>query len=140
MPFVERIGAAGSGIVGEYVRPQPGRATEFVADTDAGLLAFRAGQLPGSSVQLPLERAAAKALLASDPTPDFKLDRAIILATVDELNALRQWITSFKAAMAAATTFADLKTRVAALASTPDRTSVQVKAAISAKLDTNAAD
>lgn len=60
--------------------------------------------------------------------------RAVAAIMVDEINSLRQWITSFKAAVAAATTLADLKTRVAALAALPDRTLAQAKAAFIAKI------
>lgn len=69
-----------------------------------------------------------------------KLERATAGVLVDEINSLRQWITSFKAAVAAATTFADLKTRVAALANTPDRTLAQAKTAIQGKATSGAAD
>ncbi len=53
--------------------------------------------------------------------------RAIAGLAVDEINSLRQWIVSFKAATAAATTFANFQTRVAALANLPDRTLTQAK-------------
>lgn len=64
------------------------------------------------------------------------LPRATLLVSVDEINALRQWIESFKAATAAATSLSDLKTRVAALSAMPDRTTAQAKTAITNKLAT----
>jgi hypothetical protein len=66
--------------------------------------------------------------------------RAIVLLLIDELNSLRVWITSFKAATAAATTLANLQSRVAALANMPDRTAEQAKTAIKAKLEAGDAD
>jgi len=69
-----------------------------------------------------------------------KLFRAEGAVLVDEINALRQWITSFKAAVAAATTFANLQTRVAALASVPDRTLSQARTAIQTKITSGSVD
>lgn len=72
--------------------------------------------------------------------PDNVQLRSVLLVAVDEINNLRQWLTSFKAAVAAATTLADLKTRVAALPNTPDRTPAQAKAAILNKMGSGDAD
>jgi hypothetical protein len=63
------------------------------------------------------------------------LHRAVAAVMVDEINAIRDWITSFKSAVAAATSLADLQTRVAALAGMPDRTLAQAKTAVQAKID-----
>lgn len=60
--------------------------------------------------------------------------RAEAAVLVDEINTLRQWIVSFKAAVAASSTFADFKTRTAALAGMPDRTLAQAKTAIQNKI------
>ena len=60
--------------------------------------------------------------------------RAVAAIMVDEINSLRDWITIFKAAVAAATSLADLKTRVAALPDLPDRTLQQAKNAFIAKI------
>ena len=68
------------------------------------------------------------------------LVRAVVLVLVDDVNDLRQWVTSFKAAVAAATTLADLKTRVAALANTPDRTAAQARAAVANRITGGGAD
>ena len=65
--------------------------------------------------------------------PMFQLVRAVALADIDGQNILRDWLTSFVAAVAAATSLADLKTRVAALPALPDITPTQAKAAIKAK-------
>lgn len=58
------------------------------------------------------------------------VEKAILLTILDELNLLREWDMSFKAAVAAATSLADLKARVAALPDMPDRTVQQAIAAI----------
>lgn len=65
---------------------------------------------------------------------------ALALLTLEEINVLRQWITSFKAAVAASTSLADLRTRVAALSNTPDRTRTQLLSAVTAKLSDGSLD
>lgn len=60
--------------------------------------------------------------------------KAAVLVILDDRNATAQWLTDFKAAVAAATSLADLKTRVAALPACPQRTPEQIKAAIKAEL------
>lgn len=60
--------------------------------------------------------------------------RAIVAVLIDEINALRGWMTSYKADVAASTSLADLKTRVAALPNLPARTGAQAKSAIAAKV------
>jgi hypothetical protein len=62
--------------------------------------------------------------------------KAIVLALIDELNLLREWIVAFKAQTAAATSLANLQTRVAALPDLPDRTVPQAIAAVRAKAGT----
>lgn len=69
-----------------------------------------------------------------------KILRAVVILTVDELNILRQWVMSFKAAVAAATSLADLKTRVAALPNLNDRTNAQARNAIEDHVDNGNAD
>lgn len=85
------------------------------------------------------QRSRATALLA-DPAGQEKLLRAVLLVLLDELNALREWLTSFKAATAAATTLADLKVRVAALPAMPDRTAAQARSAVAGKITDGSAD
>lgn len=72
------------------------------------------------------------------PTLDnvARIHKAAALVTMDEINILRQWDQSFKAAVAASTSLADLKTRVAALPAMPDRTATQIVNAVTAKLAT----
>ncbi len=61
--------------------------------------------------------------------------RAVAALAVDEINTLREWIVSFQAAVAAATSLANLQTRVAALPNLPDRTLAQAKTAFIAKVN-----
>ncbi len=61
--------------------------------------------------------------------------RAVAGLIVDELNNIRQWTVAFKGQVALATTFADLKTRVATLANLPDRTLAQAKSAFISKVN-----
>lgn len=89
------------------------------------------------------ERDALRALavfLATDKAAPNKLLRAALLVAMDEVNALRQWITAFKAAVAASTSLANLQTRVAALANTLDRTAAQIKPALASRISTPDAD
>lgn len=67
-------------------------------------------------------------------------DRAIALTALDEINTLRRWIAAFVAAVAASTSLADLKTRVAALPATPNRSTHQLKTAILSKITGGLAD
>lgn len=56
--------------------------------------------------------------------------RAFVKLVVDENNLLREWITDFKAAVAAAGSLGALKTGVAGLPNVPQRTYQQAKTAI----------
>jgi hypothetical protein len=60
----------------------------------------------------------------------YKSLRAEAKLIVNEINILRQWIVGFKVEVAAATSLADLKTRVATLPNLPDRTFEQAKTAM----------
>jgi len=61
--------------------------------------------------------------------------RAAIAVAIDEINALREWVTGFKSAVASATSLANLQTQVAALPDMPDRTMQQAKNAFIAKIN-----
>ena len=54
----------------------------------------------------------------------------MVLVALDEINVLREWLASFKTEVAAASSLSDLKTRIAGLPATPDRTAVQLKNAV----------
>lgn len=79
-------------------------------------------------------KTAAKAI-QDDLTSQSRAIRAVVKETVDELNAIRQWIVAFKVQVAAATNLANLQTRVAALPDMPDRTYTQAKTAINNIVD-----
>lgn len=96
------------------------------------------------------QEAAAEAALAARPKAVAKtafadlspsqetfaiVDRGIALVAMDEVNLLRAWITSFKAAVAGAGTLAALKTAVAALDNLPQRQPTDIKPAIRNKID-----
>ncbi len=67
-----------------------------------------------------------------------RVTRAEAQLIIDELNILRALWMSFKAEVAASTTLADLKTRVAGLPNTTPRTKQQAIAAIKSAIDADA--
>ncbi len=71
----------------------------------------------------------------SSPDPDARAYRTVAAIMVDEINILREWIVSFQAAVAAATSLANLQTRVAALPNLPDRTLAQARSAFIARVN-----
>lgn len=86
-------------------------------------------------------RVQAKAAIAGDQTFGTRLTVAIDLTALDAINVLRAWITTFKAEVAAATSLANLQTRVAN--NTPNLPQIGIAAVIQAvkdKLDSGAAD
>lgn len=89
-----------------------------------------------------LTRFRAKAAALIDQVQDTQAakDRALLLVMMDELNLLRAWVTSFKAAVAASTNLANLQTRVAALNSLPQRTASQIRPAVQGKMTAGDAD
>ncbi len=71
----------------------------------------------------------------ASPDADARAYRAVAAIMVDEINLLREWIVAFKAATAAATSLANLQTRVAALPDLPDRTLAQARSAFIARVN-----
>jgi hypothetical protein len=86
------------------------------------------------------ERAAAVNVLLTDPSPLAKLIRAAVFGLLDENNLLRQRDNDRAADVAAASTFADLKTRWAARPTFLDRTATQAKTFVQNKVIGGAAD
>lgn len=84
-------------------------------------------------------RTAAQALAAA-PDPTVQLLRAQLLVLIDEVNALRAWVTTFKAGVAGAAAFSNFKTATAATANLPARTPAQIKPALAARINTADAD
>jgi len=70
----------------------------------------------------------------------YARDRAIVLLSKDEVNHIREWLTSFKVEVASATSLNDLKTRVGKLPAMPNRTSEQAKTALQNILSSGQAD
>ena len=124
--------AAADALVTAYLASHPGWTAQEVDSTTFAAAAVIPDQAP--------LRTEAVGLLNTSITGNAKLTRAVVLITMDEINNLRQWVMSFKAAVAAATTLADLKTRVAALSDTPDRTTAQLKTAVENKINAGTAD
>lgn len=62
--------------------------------------------------------------------------RALALALLDEINLLREWTVAFKTETAAATSLANLQTRVKALSSLDKRTVERLKTAVHDKAQT----
>ena len=105
-------------------------ATQTQRDQGAALLAaFDWSDAAEQAYQVALSRPLAVSRLNLTDA-QFMLLRGVVSVLVDEVNALRDWVTSFKAATAAATSLANLQTRVAALPAMPDRTLAQARTAI----------
>lgn len=85
-----------------------------------------------------LRAVAANAINLSDA--DAKLARAIAAVLADELNLHALKINAILDAVDAATSLADLKTRIAAIPDYPQRTLAQIKTAIQNKLTSGAVD
>ncbi len=83
---------------------------------------------------IPQERKSAVAFITLND-PNARAYRAVVALAIDEINTLREWIVSFQAAVAAASSLANLQTRVAALPNLPDRTLAQAKTAFIAKVN-----
>jgi len=63
------------------------------------------------------------------------ITKGMALTILDELNRITSRMRDFDAAVQAATSLADLKTRVGGLLPIPERTVAQLKAAVKAKVD-----
>jgi hypothetical protein len=97
---------------------------------------------PPPTAQQMLDAFRARAAALIDQVQDVQAvkDRAILLVVMDELNSIRQWVTDFKAAVAAATSLANLQTRVAATSNLPQRTANQIRPAVQGKMTDGSAD
>jgi hypothetical protein len=99
-----------------------------------------ADPLPTPAQILAELRGGAVTQLNTDPSSNAKVIRAVFLVALDEINVLRQRDRDRADDVAAATTFANLKTRWAARASMDDRTIQQFKNAVENKISTGASD
>lgn len=86
------------------------------------------------------DRNLASTIFDVDTSSIAKAIRAFALITLDEVNALRNMWTAFKAEVDAAASLADLKARVASLPNLPERTSQQLRTAIQNRITAGDAD
>jgi hypothetical protein len=108
-----------------------------ILDAEAAEAAQRETDAAEAAAQREAEAAeAAAALLALESELDNaeRITKGLALTILDALNRLSARIREGDAAVAAATSLADLKTRTAALSAVPDRTAEQLKAAVKAKV------
>lgn len=82
---------------------------------------------------------AAKALLTADDSVSKK-EKAVLLVILDTFNRQSKQFRDLMAAIANATSLADLKTRAAAITTEPARTISDMKTAIGNKIDAGNAD
>lgn len=69
-----------------------------------------------------------------------RVNRAIVLTAKDGDNIIRQWISNYVAQVAASSTFADFKSKVAALGGLPQITAGQARGAVTNKIQDQEAD
>lgn len=136
---VDTITLTGTPPSGADVTYMPGATPDQIATGAAVLAAFDWSDAAQAAFDAAVDRVRANLLLDAREAA-YTLLRGVVSVTVDEVNALRQWVTSFKAAVAASSSLADLKTRVAALANTPDRTLAQARTAIKNAIDNGTVD
>jgi hypothetical protein len=79
-------------------------------------------------------------LIVDEQTGPADVLRAVLLVIIDELNLHALKINSILDAVDAATSLADLKTRIGAITDYPQRTAAQAKQAVKDKIDTGGAD
>ena len=102
----------------EELAAQAAQAAEDEAERQADAAAAAAAQ------------AASLLALESELDNAERITKGLALTILDELNRVATRIRAFDAAVAAATSLANLQTRVAALSAIPDRTAAQLKAAV----------
>lgn len=94
--------------------------------------------LTGAAYVAAIARKVAKAMAETDLSASSRIDRAIAVMVLDEVyTPLEDWINAFKAEVAAATSLADLKSRVAGLPTLPGRTKAQMVTFIKNRIDGN---
>lgn len=78
--------------------------------------------------------------ILNSPESQSKAIRAFADIVKDEVNIVRQWMMSYKAEVAAATSLTNLQTRVAGLPNLSDRTLDQLKTAIINRISSGSVD
>ena len=138
-PTLGQLQAAGWRYVTVIDSPSPGyRVGSWgIADIDG----TNARKTVATQINIADQQAAQAAAIAVMRAAEAQLDNAmkiekgVALVTLDELNILRGWLAAYKVEVAAATSLADLKTRVAGLPATPERTVDQLKTSVSNKVE-----
>ena len=105
------------------------------AELAAQAMAITQAELDAYEAQAFAAAEAEKKIVEQDLDQFTLRQRAIVAVLVDEINALRGWLSAYKSEVAAATSLADLQTRTAALPAMPDRTGAQAKTAIANKVE-----
>lgn len=139
--FPDELSAAiGTGLITvRLVGPDDGATGEIVVE-DAVLDATVQAVVNAHDPTPPTLRQLAIAAFNDAQAEAALRDRAIALAAKKSDNVLRKWTRDFKAAVAAATSLNDLKTRVAALPTLDDITDADLKAAVIGTVNTGEAD
>ena len=127
-------GVSDAGIVSFSPEATPQQRTAAQAIVDGWLANDPAILNQINATQLTKLRTAAKQFHDDQQAQNVAF-RAFVKLVVDENNLLRQWITDFKAAVAAASSLGALKTGVAGLPNVPQRTYQQAKTAINNLVD-----
>ena len=104
-------------------------------DAQAVIDAAEQAQRQADAAAADAAQAAALLALESELDNAERITKGLALTILDELNRLSTRIRAFDAAMAAATSLANLQTRTAELSAIPDRTAAQLKAAVKAKVE-----
>jgi len=119
-------------------------AGKFFVDSD-GMLVVPDGLPDDPPIQettdppLDIQRQLAK-LIVDEASGQAEILRAVLLVIIDELNLHALKINSILDAVDAATSLADLKTRIAAITDYPQRTPAQAKQAVKDKITGGGAD
>jgi hypothetical protein len=104
--------------------------------TEAELQAAYDAAIPtNAAAKVTVERATAKTRLQTAAEAGARADRAIVVLTVDEINRICDRLQAQDAAIASATSLANLKALWAALPAIPDRTLQQARTALHAAID-----
>lgn len=115
-------------------RPDPSATAGQIAAAQSALASYDRSQAAEDAWELDRLKTQAKGLY-DEVSEQAAIDRAIARLMVDEVNFLRQWVMSFKVAVAGAGSLAALKTAVAALPDLPDRTYSQARTAVRNLID-----
>lgn len=120
--------------------PAPSATPAQIAAAQAVFNAFTPDEAAYDQWLITRIRDQAQTALEANKSESDALLRALALTLLDEVNRQRSWNRDLKAAVAGATNFASLQTRIATLPATPDLTRTQLFNAIKARLAAGDAD